>query len=88
MPSGSWQRIIGYSASSDEAELRTGGSCVVLSDDFKAVKASFTENMMCLTCARGYIKKLLNNAKVVRFLNANFSDIISGFEGIVAAEAL
>ena len=59
-----------------------------LEKDFKAVKASFTENMMCLTCARGYIKKLLNNAKVVRFLNANFSDIISGFEGIVAAEAL
>ena len=59
-----------------------------LEKDFKAVKANFTENMMCLTCARGYIKKLLNNAKVVRFLNANFSDIISGFEGIVAAEAL
>ena len=39
-------------------------------------------------CPCGYIKKLLNNAKVVRFLNANFSDIISGFEGIVAAEAL
>jgi len=59
-----------------------------LEKDFKAVKANFTENMMCLTCARGYIKKLLNNAKVVRVLNANFSDIISGFEGIVAAEAL
>jgi RepB plasmid partitioning protein/ParB/Sulfiredoxin domain len=57
-----------------------------LEKDFKAVKANFTENMMCLTCARGYIKKLLNNAKVVRFLNAHFSDIVSGFENIVAAE--
>ena len=57
-----------------------------LEKDFKAVKANFTENMMCLTCARGYIKKLLNNAKVVRFLNAHFSDIIAGFENIVAAE--
>jgi len=57
-----------------------------LEKDFKGVKTSFTENMMCLTCARGYIKKLLNNVKVVRFLNAHFSDIVSGFENIVAAE--
>lgn len=53
--------------------------------DYRAVKASFTENMMCLTCARGYIKKLLNNAKVVRFLNAHFPDFTSGFETVVAA---
>jgi ParB-like chromosome segregation protein Spo0J len=59
-----------------------------LEKDFKAVKASFTENMMCLTCTRGYIKKLLDNAKVVRFLNANYSDIFSGFENIVATEAV
>ncbi|MDE3099089.1 MAG: hypothetical protein KGJ88_06415 [Verrucomicrobiota bacterium] len=59
-----------------------------LEKDFKAVKANFTESMMCLTCARVYIKKLLNNAKVVRFLNAHFSDIISGFENIVATEAV
>jgi hypothetical protein len=59
-----------------------------LEKDFKAVKANFTENMMCLTCARGYIKKLLDNAKVVRFLNANYSDIFPGFENIVATEAV
>jgi hypothetical protein len=59
-----------------------------LEKDFKTVKTSFTENMMCLTCARGYIKKLLDNAKVVRFLNANYSDIFSGFENIVATEAM
>ena len=59
-----------------------------LEKDFKAVKANFTENMMCLTCARGYIKKLLNNAKVVRFLNAHFSDIISGFKDIAATETV
>jgi hypothetical protein len=57
-----------------------------LEKDFKGVKASYTENMMCLTCACGYIKKLLDNAKVVRFLNANYSDIVSGFETIVSAE--
>lgn len=56
-------------------------------NDFKAAKG-FPEKMMCLTCARGYIKKLLNNAKVVRFLSAHFSDIISGFETVVATETV
>lgn len=59
-----------------------------LEKDFKAVKAGFTENMMCLTCARGYIKKLLNNAKVVKFLNAHFSDLISGFKDIAATDTV
>ena len=40
------------------------------------------------TLARGYIKKLLDNAKVVRFLNTNHSDILSEFESITAAESL
>ena len=43
--------------------------------------------MLNLTLARGYIKKLLDNAKVVRFLNANFHDIFPEFEAIAAAEA-
>jgi hypothetical protein len=28
-----------------------------------------------LACARGYIKNLFDNAKVVRFLNGNYRDI-------------
>jgi hypothetical protein len=44
--------------------------------------------MMCLTCARGHIEKLLDDAKVVRFLNARFLDIIAGFENIVATETV
>jgi len=59
-----------------------------LERDLKAVEESYGENMLNLTCARGYIKKLLDNAKVVRFLNANFPDIFPEFEAIAAAEAL
>ena len=56
--------------------------------DLKAVEESYGENILNLTCARGYIKKLLDNAKVVRFLNGNYQDIFSEFEGIVAADTL
>src|SRR5437762_1233919 len=59
-----------------------------LERDLKAVTDTYTENMFNLTCARGYIKKLLENAKIVRFLNANHSEIFSEFESIAAVEAV
>ncbi|MDE3067513.1 MAG: ParB N-terminal domain-containing protein [Verrucomicrobiota bacterium] len=59
-----------------------------LERDLKAVEETYGENMLVLTVARGYIKKLLENAKVVRFLNGNFQDILAEFESIAAAESL
>jgi ParB-like chromosome segregation protein Spo0J len=59
-----------------------------LERDLKAVDQAYGVNMLNLTLARGYIKKLLDNAKVVRFLNANHSDIFTEFESLAAAEAL
>ncbi len=44
--------------------------------------------MLNLTTARGYIKKLLENARVVRFLTANYGEILSEFESIAAVETL
>jgi len=60
----------------------------VLERDLKAVEESYGENMLNLTCARGYIKKLLENARVVRFLNANHAEILAEFEKIAAAEGV
>ncbi|MCI0748841.1 MAG: ParB N-terminal domain-containing protein [Verrucomicrobia subdivision 3 bacterium] len=59
-----------------------------LERDLKAVEESYGENMLNLTCARGYIKKLLENAKVVRFLNTNYAEILSEFETIATAETV
>jgi ParB-like chromosome segregation protein Spo0J len=59
-----------------------------LEHDLKAVEDSYGENMLNLTCALGYVKKLLGNAKVVRFLNANYVDIFTQFESIAATEVL
>jgi hypothetical protein len=41
--------------------------------------------MLNLTLARGYFKKLLENAKVVRFLNGNYRDFLTEFEAIAVA---
>jgi len=59
-----------------------------LEHDVKAVEDSYGENMLNLTLAKGYIKKLIDNAKVVRFLTANYSEIFSEFEKLAAAESL
>jgi hypothetical protein len=59
-----------------------------LEHDLKSVEESYGENMLNLTCARGYIKKLLDNAKVVRFLTGNYADIFSEFEAIATAETV
>jgi hypothetical protein len=65
-----------------EAEMES------LERDFKAVEETYGENNLNLTVARSYIKKLLENAKVVRFLNSRHSEIFSEFEAIAAAESL
>ena len=59
-----------------------------LEKDFKAIEANYTENMMSLTLARGYIKRLLENNRVLRHLREHHCDLLTEFEGIAAAEAL
>jgi hypothetical protein len=56
--------------------------------EFKGIEATYTENMMSLTIARGYLRKLLDNGKVVRFLKAHHADLLTEFETIAAAEAV
>ncbi len=59
-----------------------------LERDFKAVEESYGENMLNLTVVRGYVKKLLDNAKIVRFLGTNYADVLTEFESFIASETL
>jgi ParB-like chromosome segregation protein Spo0J len=59
-----------------------------LERDVKAYEESYGDNMLNLTGAKAYIKRLLDNAKVVRFLNAHYGDISAEFEKIAAAETM
>ncbi len=85
-------------ANPDEPKKKTGLSPAsiarmeqemeTLERDLKAVEATYGENMLNLTLACGYIKKLLDNAKVTKFLNANYPDVFSEFKTITAAQTL
>jgi hypothetical protein len=56
--------------------------------DLKAVEASYGENRLNLTVARGHIKRLLENAKVVKFQSANYREILSEFESTSYSETV
>ena len=56
--------------------------------DFKAVEQSYGENVLNLTLAGAYVKKLLLNAKVIRFLSTKHPEIFSVFEDVAAMETL
>ena len=60
----------------------------MLERDVKEVDETYGENMLNLTLARGYIKRLMDNAKVVRFLTASHAEIFKEFETIAAAETV
>jgi hypothetical protein len=59
-----------------------------LERELKSVTDSYTENMFTLQTAQTYIKNLLKNAKVIRYLNANHAEIYTEFEAIAAVEAV
>ena len=59
-----------------------------LEGDLKTIENSYGVNMLNLTLARGYLRKLLDNAKVVRFFTAQCPEILAEFESIVAAETV
>jgi hypothetical protein len=49
---------------------------------------SYGRNVMELTLARGYIKKLLDNAKVVKFLAQRKPDLLGSLQEVVEAASL
>jgi len=57
-----------------------------LEKDFKSIEANYSENMMSLTLGRGYIKRLLENNRVLRHLREHHGELLSEFETIAAAE--
>ena len=73
---------------SNEEIARMEQEMKAVEPNFKVVEQSYGENVLNITLARGYVKKLLLNAKVVRFLTSKHPDIYSEFEAVAAMETL
>ncbi len=59
-----------------------------LERDFIVIKDSYGKNNLNLVLATGYLSKLLDNVKVVKFLSKNHPGILSEFQAIAEATSL
>jgi hypothetical protein len=51
--------------------------------NFKVIEETHGENVLHLTLATGYLKKLLNNARIVRHLSQRQPEILTEFQNIL-----
>jgi hypothetical protein len=56
--------------------------------NYRAIEETHGENVLNLVLGVGYLKKLLNNARVVRYLSKRHADILAEFQKIVEAPEL
>ena len=57
-----------------------------LERDYKGIEDSYGDNMLNLTVLRGYVRKLLANVKIERFLGTRHPEMLAEFERIAATE--
>lgn len=60
----------------------------MLQRDLKTTEKSYGQNVLSLTVARSYIRKLLENPEVKQFLNAQYADVLNEFAALVELESL
>lgn len=56
--------------------------------DFKAVEASYGDDVLQLVIASGYLAKLVANPEIARYLDHHHPEIIAEFKAIVASSSL
>jgi hypothetical protein len=60
----------------------------MLQRDLKAVEKGYGQNVLSLTVARSFIRKLLENPEIKHFLNAQYADVLNEFTALVELESL
>ena len=56
--------------------------------DFRMLDETYNENVMALTIARGFLRKLMENSRVVRFLAQHEREFLTEFQRILEASSL
>ena len=59
-----------------------------ISGDFKQIEETHGKNVLNLVVTVGYIKKLLDNARIVRYLAQSYPEILNEFQKIVVSRSL
>lgn len=56
--------------------------------DFRMLDETYNEHVMALTIARGYLRSLLENSRIVRFLSQHYREYLTEFQRIVESTSL
>lgn len=59
-----------------------------LQRDLQAHEDTYGQNFLNLVIVRGYLTRLLDNGRVVRFLSGNYSDVLNAFQQVVESTSL
>jgi len=59
-----------------------------LEEDFRLVKEAYAKNMLDLMVARGYLVRILDNARVVRFLSQRYPEFLADFQRLTEVISL
>jgi hypothetical protein len=59
-----------------------------LERDYKVAEDKYAENMLNLAVLLGYVRRLLGNAKIERFLSTRHADMLVEFERIAATDGV
>ena len=73
---------------SHEEIVRMEKEMEVLERDYKLHQEQFGENSLHLNAAQRYVKRLLENAKIKRFVGQRYADLLDEFQELAALESL
>ena len=59
-----------------------------LNQDFKALEASYGDDVLHLVIASGYLARLIGNPEIERFLQSRHPEILNEFRAIITAASL
>ena len=77
------KKTIRSAAMSQEQVARMENEMTNLLGQYKLAEQSHSEDMLNLMIARGYIVKLVDNARVLRYMQTHFPEVLEEFSKIV-----
>ena len=72
----------------EEQMTRMENEMASLEREYRLVEESYSTDVLNLTLAKGYLTKLLGNARVVRYLAQNHAEILSQFQKITDLKSI
>ena len=72
----------------EEQMARMQSEMLSLENEYKVIEDTLGSSVLNLTVAKGYVSKLMENAKVVRYLAQNYPEILEEFQKITEMQTI